>query len=95
MNHTLKEDNSSLLNPSEQVIATEFDEGDGVLVDLNRKQYYQLNETAMLIWRSLEEGRTNDEIICRITNEYEVSVEHAAKSVQLVLDNLRRHELIR
>lgn len=97
MNQTCENssDNSARFIPSVQVIATEFDDGDGVLVDLDVKRYYQLNETAMLVWQSLESGKSYDEIVRRMTDEYDVSVEHAASSVNRALDELHARRLIR
>jgi hypothetical protein len=40
--------------PYEHVIFTDLDGLEGVLVDLNTKKYYHLNESASLIWRGLE-----------------------------------------
>ena len=46
------------LVPHEHVVFTEFDAGEGVLVDLNTKKYFRLNETALIVWRGLEKNRT-------------------------------------
>ena len=37
--------------PQDHVIFTDLDGLEGVLVDLNTRKYYQLNETAALVWR--------------------------------------------
>ncbi len=76
------------------VVATEFDNGDGVLVDLNAKRYYQLNETAMLVWRAVERGATLAEIARQMTDEYDVSSEHANASIERALRNLCEHKLV-
>jgi hypothetical protein len=81
--------------PEEHVVFTEFDAGDGVLVDLNTKKYFQLNETAALVWRCLEDGLSHEEIVGRITSAYEVGREHASESVRRVLENLRDFKLVR
>ena len=83
------------LVPQEHVVFTEFDAGEGVLVDLNTKKYFQLNETAALVWRSLEEGLSHEEIVGRITSAYEVGQEHASESVRRVLENFRAFKLVR
>jgi hypothetical protein len=38
--------------PREHIIFTDLDGLEGVLVDLNTRKYYQLNETATLVWRA-------------------------------------------
>ena len=79
----------------EHVVFTEFDAGEGILVDLNTKKYFQLNETGMLIWRGLEKKQSREEIIGQITTAYDVTPEQAAESVARLLDNLRAFKLVR
>ena len=81
--------------PQEHVVFTEFDAGEGILVDLNTKKYFQLNETGTLVWRGLERKQTLEEIVGQITAAYEVTPEHAAESVLRLLDNLRAFKLVR
>jgi hypothetical protein len=83
------------LVPQEHVVFTEFDGGEGVLVDLNTKKYFQLNETAVVVWRGLEERLSLEEIVGRITTAYEVDDEHATQSVGRALENLRNLGLVR
>jgi hypothetical protein len=83
------------LLPHEHVVFTEFDAGEGILVDLNTKKYFQLNETGTLVWRGLEQKRTLEEIVGEITAAYEVTPEHASESVRKLLDNLRAFRLVR
>ena len=83
------------LVPHEHVVFTEFDAGEGVLVDLNTKKYFQLNETALIIWRGLEKNRTLAEIVEEITAAYDVTPEHATESVRRLLENLRAFKLVR
>jgi hypothetical protein len=78
----------------EHIVFTDFDGGDGVLVDLNTKKYYQLNETAALVWRCLEKGLTSDEIISEMIAAYDVAPEHAASSLKKLLHNFTSHKLI-
>jgi hypothetical protein len=77
------------LVPQEHVVFTEFEAGEGVLVDLNTKKYFQLNETAVVVWRGLEDGLSVEEIVGRVTSRYEVENERAAESVRRVLENFR------
>ncbi len=79
----------------EHVVFTEFDAGEGILVDLNTKKYFQLNETGTIVWRGLEKKQTLEEIVGHITAAYDVTPERAAASVQKLLDNLRAFKLVR
>lgn len=81
--------------PCEHVVATDFDDGEGVLIDLDAKRYYQLNETAMLIWRGLEKNLSLAEIIGKLTDVFDVGAEHAAMSVERLLRDLQDCKLVR
>ena len=85
---------SSNLVPGKHVVTTDFDGGEGILVDLNTKKYYQLNETAMVVWKGLEKGKTVDEIVADITANYEVAPERATLSVQRIVDNFQTYKLV-
>jgi hypothetical protein len=82
------------LSPGKHVVVTDFDGGEGILVDLNTKKYYQLNETAMVVWKGLEEGKTLSEIVADITSSYEVAPEQATLSVQRIVDNFQSYKLV-
>ena len=82
------------LLPCKHVVFTDFDGDEGILVDLNTKRYYQLNETAMLVWKGLEQGKTVKEIVGDVTASYEVTAEHATGSVQKVVDDFQSYRLV-
>ena len=80
--------------PGKHVVVTDFDGGEGILVDLNTKKYYQLNETAMIVWKGLEKGKTMNEIVTDITSSYEVAPDQASVSVQRIVDNFQSYKLV-
>jgi uncharacterized protein (DUF58 family) len=80
--------------PAKHVVVTDFDGGEGILVDLNTKKYYQLNETAMIVWKGLENGKSVGEIVADITANYEVAPEKATLSVQRIVDNFQTYKLV-
>ena len=82
------------LQPGKHVVVTDFDEGEGILVDLNTKKYYQLNETAMVVWKGLEKGKSMNEIVADITATYEVTPDTATTSVQRIVDNFQSYKLV-
>jgi hypothetical protein len=86
---------NSAFVPLEHVIATQLDDGEGVLVDLNTKKYYQLNETAMLIWRALESGHPLEQIVAEIMTVFRVDNEHAAASAERLLNQFHERKLVR
>lgn len=85
---------STNLVPGKHVVVTDFDGGDGILVDLNTKKYYQLNETAMVVWKGLEQGKTTGEIAVDITSNYEVALDKATVSVERIVDNFQNYKLV-
>ena len=82
------------LTTGKHVVVTDFDGGEGILVDLNTKRYFQLNETAMLVWRGLEHGKSISEIVNDVTASYEVDTEHATNSVARLLDSFQAYKLV-
>lgn len=85
---------SEKIKPLTDVIFTDFDGKEGILVDLNTKQYYRLNETGSLVWRGLEKGNSIDEIVSHMENMYEVTTDHARASVEKLLRSLESNKLI-
>jgi hypothetical protein len=86
--------NTTDLTPGKHVVVTDFDGGEGILVDLNTKKYYQLNETAMVVWKALEQGKSVGEIANDITANYEVALENATRSVERILANFQTYKLL-
>ena len=85
----------SNLFPHDHVIFTDLDGVEGVLVDLNTKQYYQLNETASLIWRGLAKGTPVAGIAKEMAELYDVTLEHAHSSVEAAIQNFTAHNLLK
>ena len=82
------------LTTGKHVVVTDFDGGEGILVDLNTKRYFQLNETAMIVWKGIEQGKSVGEIAADFTSSYEVEPDHAAVSVQRLLDSFQTYKLV-
>lgn len=85
---------SANLSAAKHVVVTDFDGGEGILVDLNTKRYYQLNESAMIVWKGLEQGKTISQIVDDFTATYEIEPDHAAVSVQRLVDSLQTYKLV-
>jgi hypothetical protein len=81
-------------SPYEHIVFTDLDGLEGVLVDLNTKKYYQLNETASLIWRGLEKGMPLSSIANEMTERYDVTPEAAISSIGTVLRQLEAQKLV-
>ncbi len=85
---------STNLTAGQHVVVTDFDGGEGILVDLKTKRYYQLNETAMIVWKGLEQGKSLGEIVADFTSSYEVEPDRATLSVQRLLDSFQNYKLV-
>ena len=81
-------------SPCDHVVFTELDGDGGVLVDLNTRKYYQLNETATLIWRGLEQRFPLGAIAKEMTERYDVTLERATSSIENTLRNFDAQKLI-
>jgi len=80
--------------PCEHVVFTEFDDAEGILVDLNTKKYYQLNETAMLIWKGLEQGLDTRQIADQIVETYEITPNDALRNVDQIVEKFQSYSLV-
>ena len=80
--------------PYEHVIFTDLDGLEGVLVDLNTKKYYQLNETASLIWRGIEKCLPLNHIATEMTERYDVTLDRALSSVETALLRFEAQKLV-
>ena len=81
-------------SPCDHVIFTDLDGREGVLVDLNTKKYYQLNETATLIWQGLEKRSPLTQIASEMTERYDVTLERAASSIEKALRHFAAQKLL-
>jgi len=80
--------------PQEHIVFTDFDGVEGILVDLNTKKYYQLNETAMLIWKGLDKGLEPAAIADDIVAQYEVTPEEARQNVEKAVKQFAAYKLV-
>ena len=84
----------SQITPHNHIVFTEFDGNEGILVDLNRKKYYQLNETATLIWKALTQGLAAEDIADQFVATYEISQAEAVQNVETTLSQFQSYDLI-
>jgi len=85
---------SNLLMARDQIICTEFEGGDGILVDLRTRRYYQLNETAVVVWKGLEKGTSVEGLVAEIGAAYDVPPDRARISVEGLIARLESYRLL-
>jgi len=91
---SVNEYNDSLPSPGAHVVFTDLDGLAGILVDLNTKKYYQLNETASLIWRGLERRLPLSLIAKEMVERYDVALDQATLSVETAVRNFEKQNLL-
>ncbi|NOT60968.1 MAG: PqqD family protein [Acidobacteria bacterium] len=85
---------TALPHTNPHVIATPFDNGEGVLIDLQGKRYYQLNETGWLIWQWLVHGHSTEQIVAALTTDFDVTDRHASESLNKLIHDLQQRALL-
>lgn len=78
-------------NPS--VVCTELDDG-AVLLNLDSRYYFNLNETGLRIWQMLDECIDPMIIAEKLSDEYDVTVERSKTSVVRLMQVLEKEDLI-
>lgn len=69
-------------------------DGEKVMLSVHNGKYYNLGEVGGLIWELLDEPKSIQELVDRLTEEYDVSREECESQVQSFLDLLTKEELI-
>lgn len=68
--------------------------GEAVLLNLEDKNYYRLNETAAAVWAGLERGETHQEILSGLLSKYEIDEATASREMDAVIADFREKRLI-
>lgn len=79
--------------PRDDVLAAHLD-GEAVLLDMDSKDYFRLNDTAAFVWKRLERGMGLGEIVAELCSEYDVEEEQAQAAVERLLEELRSRGLL-
>jgi len=78
-------------NPS--VVTTELDDG-AILLNLDTKYYYNLNETGLRMWKELEADQNLFSIAKTIAKEYGTDEEKVKKSITRWVGELKKEGLV-
>jgi len=81
------------LTTSPDVLAAHL-AGEAVLLNLDDKSYYRLNETAARIWASLEKGDSREQILEQLVASYHGDANHIAREVDQVIEDLKMRKLL-
>jgi len=65
-------------------------EGEGMMIDVERSTSYFLNETALLITKMVNDGKTVEEIKSALLEQYEVGEEELEEDILDFMDRLEK-----
>ncbi len=85
----------NIIKPDPDVVITELEDSEAVLLHLGTKMYFTLNETGLRVWQLMSSGLTPGEIITKLTDEFNVTQEKARECVQNLIDELINEKLVR
>lgn len=80
---------------NQNVVLHEDFDGCGILLNPETKQVVTLNRTAILIWKSLQAGKSAAEIASLIVKEFKVTEEKATADAAQFIEQLKARDLIR
>ena len=83
------------VTPDPEVVITELEGKEAVLLHLGTKMYFTLNETGLRIWQMLNSGLTPGEISERLLREFDVSPEKAKESILNLIHELMTERLVK
>ena len=69
-------------------------DGEGVLLNLATGTYFGLNTTGTRVWHLVQDGKTLDEVVAALVDDFQVSVETATADVAALLDELAAKGLV-
>lgn len=75
------------------VVTTELEDG-AILLNLNTKYYYNLNETGLSIWQALDKTGDPEIIATKLTGAYDVDRKQASAYLDELLEDLEKEGLI-
>lgn len=69
-------------------------EDDGMLLDLETGNYFEVNSVGLFIWECLGSEISEEQIAKRLSSEFSIPVERALKDTRGFLTLLRRNKLV-
>lgn len=85
---------STKVSPDANVVFTEMENGESVLLHLGTNEYFSLNETGTLIWKGISDDRNLGEIGKELENTFDVTEEQATQSVMRLVESLLAQNLV-
>jgi hypothetical protein len=78
-----------------QCLLTELEDGTGVLLHIETKYYFTLNETGVFLWKQLQRApHSPRELAEALSTEFEVTVDEALLHVCELLEEMKANRLL-
>lgn len=84
----------TVLHPHPSLVFTQLDDTEAVLLHLDTKRYYTLNETGTRIWELLQQSRNAQEIALALQDNYALTDEEALPLLLAFVDELLQEGLV-
>ncbi len=84
----------TVLHPHPSLVFTQLDDTEAVLLHLDTKRYYTLNETGTRIWELLQQSRSAQEIALALQDNYALTDEEALPLLLAFVDELQQEGLV-
>jgi uncharacterized protein YjfI (DUF2170 family) len=81
--------------PESDVVVTDLENKEAVILNLKTNLYYTLNEIGFRIWQMADNGFTVAEMSQKLYEEYEVTLEKAEENVANLIDDLSKEKLVK
>ena len=82
------------VKPNSDVVCTDVGGKEAVLLHLDTKKYYSLNNTGFLIWQMLSKGHTPADVVKHLQAEFDVTPEKSRESVISLMSELIAEKLL-
>ena len=81
----------------EDVIFTDLDDGSAVLLNLETKYYFSLNETGCFLWKLIErpQGASESDLVSELVEVFDVQAERARVDITEFVGELAGQGLIK
>jgi hypothetical protein len=78
----------------EDVVSTELDDSEAVILNLKSRHYYTLNETGSVIWAAMKDSKSVEQIADDLVASFEIDHAGAVTHVRAFLEDLARDGLV-
>jgi hypothetical protein len=85
---------NNALSPNPAGVAAEVLDGEAIIINLATGIYYSMDGVGGSMWRSIEAGRSLEQIVAATVARYDVSPERAEEDVRQVAEELVSEELV-